>query len=110
MVPKVTCDLSLQRANGVRDLPHIKNLSLADPHCDQLGRVDLLGLVDLLIGCNLLRDILKVETRPSEAYIYSTYSPEDNIRMGYHGSLFYGRKKQLFETSRCMQCGSNTDF
>ena len=85
MVPKVTCDPPLQRANGVRDLPHIKNLSLADPHFDQLG------WVDLLIGCNLLQDILRVETQQGEAYQHIR-SSEDNIWMGHHVSLFYGTK------------------
>ena len=57
VVSKVTCDLPLQGANGVRNLPHLKELSFADPKFDQPERVDL------LIGCNILQDILQSETR-----------------------------------------------
>jgi len=61
VVPKVTCDLPLQGAEGVRNLPHIRGLSLADPQFDQPGRVDL------LIGCNLLQDVLLTETRQGDS-------------------------------------------
>ena len=57
VVLKVTCDLPLQGANGVRNFPHLQELSFADPNFDQPGRVDL------LIGCKLLQDILQPETR-----------------------------------------------
>ncbi len=57
IVPKVTCDLPLQGASGVKSLPHIKELQLADPHFDKPGRIDL------LVGCNILRDILDSEIR-----------------------------------------------
>ena len=35
LVPRVTCDLPLERAPGVRTLNYIKNLKLADPNFDQ---------------------------------------------------------------------------
>ena len=56
VVPKVTCDLPLQGAAGVRKLEHLKNISLADPSFDQPGRIDL------LIGCSLLQDVLTSES------------------------------------------------
>ncbi len=42
VVPKVTCDLPLQGAAGVQDLPHLKDLELADPTFYLPGRIDLL--------------------------------------------------------------------
>ena len=57
IVPKVTCDLPLQGTAGVRKLEHLKNISLADHSFDQPGRIDL------LIGCNLLQDVLTSEIK-----------------------------------------------
>ncbi len=57
VLPKVTCDLPLQGASGVQHLKHIKDLSLADPFLDQPGEVDL------LIGCNVLQDVLMSEIK-----------------------------------------------
>ena len=62
VVAKVTCDLPLQGASGVRDLPYLKELPLADPHFDQPGRIDL------LIGCNLLQDILGTDIRQGDSH------------------------------------------
>ena len=59
VVPKVTCDLPLQGAAGVRKIEHLKNISLADPSFDQPGRIDL------LIGCNLLQDVFSSEVKRS---------------------------------------------
>ena len=42
ILPKVTCDLPLQRASIVKQLPQIKRLKLADPRFDQPGRIDLM--------------------------------------------------------------------
>ena len=61
IVPKVTCDLPLQGAVGVKDHPHIKDLALADAHFDRPGRIDL------LIGCNLLPNILTSDIRQRSA-------------------------------------------
>ena len=52
IVPKVTCDLTFQGAEGVKDHPHLKHLPLADPTFDKLGQIDL------LIGCNCCRTYL----------------------------------------------------
>ena len=52
IVPKVTCDLPLQGATHVRDMPHIKPLSLADPNFHLPGRVDL------LLGCDIIPEIM----------------------------------------------------
>lgn len=52
IVHKVTCDLPLQGASHVRDMPHIKPLALADPTFHLPGRVDL------LLGCDLIPDIM----------------------------------------------------
>ena len=52
IVPKVTCDLPLQGATHVRDMPHIKPLSLADPNFHLPGRVDL------LLGCDIIQEIM----------------------------------------------------
>ena len=54
---KVTCDMPPQAAPTVRHLPHLKNLQFADPHFDQPGRIDL------LIGCDILQDILTSDFR-----------------------------------------------
>ena len=61
VVPKVTCDLPLQGAAGVKDHPHIKDLALADSHFDRPGRIDL------LIGCNLFPNILTSDIRRGSA-------------------------------------------
>ena len=45
IVSKVTCDLPLQGAAHVRNMPHIKSLSLADPTFQLPGRVDLYWVV-----------------------------------------------------------------
>ncbi len=50
-------DLPLQGAIGVKSLPHIKELQLADPRFHKPGQIDL------LIGCNILQDILDLEIR-----------------------------------------------
>ena len=52
VVQKVTCDLPLQGAMGVQDLPHIRTLQLADPTFDKPGRVDL------LLGCDVWAQIM----------------------------------------------------
>ena len=74
VVPKVTCDLPLQGAAGVRKLEHLNNLSLADPSFDQPGRVDL------LIGCNLLQDVLTSEIKRRQSR--STCGHEHCVWMG----------------------------
>ena len=61
-VPEVTCDLPLQGASSVRQLPHIRELQLADPkfHCP--------GRVDLVLGENILDKVmLPGETRTGPA-------------------------------------------
>ena len=56
IVPKVTCDFPLQGASHVRDMPHIKPLALmADPTYHLPGRVDL------LLGCDIIPDIMLQE-------------------------------------------------
>ena len=57
VVAKATCELPLQGAIGVRDLSYLKELPLADSHFDWPWRIDL------LIGCNLLQDILGTDIR-----------------------------------------------
>ena len=52
VVSKVTCDLPLQGAANVRDMPHIKPLHLADP------TFHLPGKVDLLLGCDTMPHII----------------------------------------------------
>ena len=52
IVQEVTCNLPLQGASHVRDMPHIKPLSLADPTFHAPGRVDM------LIGCDLIPQII----------------------------------------------------
>ena len=52
IVSKVTCDLPLQGATHVRDMPHIKSLKLAD-HTFHLP-----GRVDLLLGCDIIPEIM----------------------------------------------------
>ena len=52
VVQEVTCNLPLQGASHVRDMPHIKALTLADPTFHAPGRVDL------LIGCDLIPEII----------------------------------------------------
>ena len=42
VMPRVTCDLPLHQATGVRQLPHISGLKLADPRFDKPGRIDTL--------------------------------------------------------------------
>ena len=46
--PKVTCDLPLQDAAGVRNIPHLKDLKLADPTFYLPGQIDLLLGEDIL--------------------------------------------------------------
>ena len=46
-MPKVTEDLPRQRASSVKQLPHIRELQLADPHFDIPGPIDLLLSVDV---------------------------------------------------------------
>ena len=57
MVPKVTCNLPLQGAIGVQDLPHLQNLELADPTFYQPGRIDL------LLGGDILPQILLPQSK-----------------------------------------------
>ena len=52
VVARVTCDLPLQGASNVRSLPHIKPLQLADP------TFHLPGKVDLLLGCDVMSDVV----------------------------------------------------
>ena len=37
----------------MKQLPHLKDLTLADPTFDKPGRIDL------LLGCNILQDVRK---------------------------------------------------
>ena len=52
IVPKVTCDLPLQGAAHVRNMPHLKSLPLAD------STFHLPGRVDILLGCDVFPDIM----------------------------------------------------
>ena len=52
IVQEVTCNLPLQGASHVRDMPHIRPLLLADPTFHAPGRIDM------LIGCDLLPQIM----------------------------------------------------
>ena len=52
IVSKVTCDLPLQGATHVNDMPHIVSLNLADPTFHQPGRIDL------LLGCDTIPDTI----------------------------------------------------
>ena len=56
VVARVTCDLPLQGTSNVRSLPHIKPLQLADP------TFHLPGKVDLLLGCDVMPDVVLNET------------------------------------------------
>jgi len=57
VVPKVTGNLPLQGAAGVQNLPHLKDLELADPTFYLPGRIDL------LLGENILSKLLKPDIR-----------------------------------------------
>ena len=48
VVARVTCILPLQGATGVKELPHIKELQLADPNFHSPGRIALLLGEDIL--------------------------------------------------------------
>ena len=48
VVPRVTCNLPLQGATGVRELPHIQGLQLADPNFHMPEHIDLLLGEDIL--------------------------------------------------------------
>ena len=61
-MPKVTCDLPLVGATYLKNLPHLKNLELADPFFFQSGKIDL-----LLLGCNVFQDLLLVCCRPLQS-------------------------------------------
>ena len=56
-VPEVTCNLPLQGASAVLQLPHIKGLQLADPKFYCPGRVDI------LLGENILDQVLLPERK-----------------------------------------------
>ena len=61
VVPEVTCDLPLQGAATVNQLPHIRELQLADPQFHSPGRIDL------VLGENILDKLLlprEVRTGP----------------------------------------------
>ena len=61
-VPEVTCSLPLQGASSVRELPHIRELPLADPNFHSPGRVDL------VLGENILDKLLlpgEIRTGPA---------------------------------------------
>ena len=83
-VPEVTCSLPLQGANSVRELPHIRELPLADPNFYSPGRIDL------VLGENILDKLLlpgEVRTGPAVTpsawrtvfgwAIRGTYTPDD---------------------------------
>ena len=55
IVPRVTCNLPLQGAAHVRNMPHIDSLTLADP------TFLLPGKIDLLLGCDAIPDIMEQE-------------------------------------------------
>ena len=53
----------------MKQLPHLKDLTLADPTFDKPGRIDL------LLGCNILQDVLSQEVRrgtPSQPIAINT--------------------------------------
>ena len=52
IVQEVTCDLHLQGAAHVKEMPHLKSLPLTDPTFDSPGRIDM------LIGTDLLPQVL----------------------------------------------------
>ena len=57
VVSKVTCDLPLQEASSVKQLSHLKDLAFADSTFDKPCQIDL------LLGCNILQDILSQDVR-----------------------------------------------
>ena len=66
---KLTADLPFVPAPGVRKLPHLKGLQLADPKFDVPGRIDL------VIGSDLLPRVLLMEYRtgaPGTVAAYNT--------------------------------------
>ena len=83
VVQKVTCDLPLQGAMGVQDLPHIRTLQLADPTFDKPGRVDLLLGCDVWAQIKLLESRLGSDKTPSAWKtifgwaIFGQFSPKD---------------------------------
>ncbi len=60
VVSKVTCDLPSVDATHLRNLPHLKNLDLADPLFFQSGKVDL------LLGCNIYQDLVLLGIRKGQ--------------------------------------------
>ena len=52
VVHQVTCDLPLQGATHIKQMPHIRSLALADP------TFHLPGKVDLLFGCDIIPEIM----------------------------------------------------
>ena len=57
VVSKVTCDLPLQEASSVKQLSHLKDLAFADSTFDKPCQIDL------LLGCNILQDIISQDVR-----------------------------------------------
>ena len=65
VVPKVTADLPKHHLQSVRDLPHIKDLSLADPFFHEPRRVDLILDVDFMDSIMLPEKITGPPGTPS---------------------------------------------
>ena len=55
IVPRVMCDLPLQGAAHVRNMPHISSLKLADP------TFHLPGKIDILLGCDAIPYVMEDE-------------------------------------------------
>ena len=67
VMPRVTCDLPLHQATGVRQLPHISGLKLADPRFDKPGRIDIL-IGGKRLGKVILPQCLTVENSDIVAF------------------------------------------
>ena len=89
VVPEVTCNLPLQGAATVKQLPHIRELQLADPQFHSPGRIDL------VLGENILDKLLlprEVRTGPEGTpsawstvfgwAIRGFYTPGDSVSAG----------------------------
>ena len=69
VLERLTMDLPALRASEVKQLPHLQGLTLADPNFDIPGRIDL------LIGSDLMEQVLLMEAKrgpPNTASAYNT--------------------------------------
>ena len=100
-MPKVTEDFPRQRASSVKQLPHIRELQLADPH------FDIPGPIDLLLSVDVFNDILLPQKINGPKGTPTAWNTE--LGWGIMGKYIPDHPSELTSSSVCVVSGTTAE-